>query len=92
MMTNASVHQKWLDVVMDTFMEGIETDEREGVGVTVQEADVNAILSRIEDPDPTDVADAIWEAIPNAKDLLDEDHLVDLLDIVDTRWAEGGLQ
>lgn len=80
------VTQKWLDAVMVAFVEDVEVDDLEGVGRTVREGEVNALLATVEDPDPTDVADAIWESIPNGHGNLDDDYLVTLLDVVDLQW------
>jgi hypothetical protein len=83
------LRREWLDGVVAEFVSTIEFDERQGVGTSVREAEVNALLASVDDPDPTDVAEAIWECIPNAKDVLAEDLAVDLLDIVDRRWDDA---
>lgn len=72
--------------IAEKFLAGIEVDEREGVGPGV---DAAAALAEIGDDDDAEiVAEAIWNAIDNAEQLLDPALYDDLLRVVDEHLDE----
>jgi hypothetical protein len=74
--------------ILETFRARLDPEERSGIGKTVNVTGVNRDLERVGDPDPEDVAQAIWESVEGMEDFLEEDHRLELVDLVEDRWEQ----
>lgn len=76
--------------ISSDFLAKLDDDERKGCDGKVDLAKANAEIAADEDQDPADVAEAIWNAMENADEILPTETFSDLVDVVEAHWDELG--